>query len=201
MRCIMTADEIKFFDNLAPKWDSMENISVTERIEPILGMIDFHEGQNVLDLGTGTGVLIPYLCERVGDKGRVVAVDISSGMLDIAKAKNCRRKNVCFENVDFEDGEICGEYDTILLYCVYPHLHKPISTLSKLINRNLREGGRLAIAFPTDHHFINNIHRGCDIESGCLPPAPELAKQLRMHGLNATCIAASSEAYLVVLDK
>ena len=41
----------------------------------------------MLDLGTGTGVLLPYIAEKIGTAGHITAVDYSAGMLSRAKEK------------------------------------------------------------------------------------------------------------------
>lgn len=191
-------DEREFFDKLAPKWDENEVLSVAERINPILDLIDIKEDQSFLDLGTGTGVLLPYVAERIGHNGKIVAVDYSSGMLEIAKKKFSQLVPVPeFLNIDLENDTIPGEFDHIMLYCVYPHLHTPVETLKWLEKVNLKEGGIITIAFPCGPDFINNIHRERHSESDILPSASQLADYLREHGLNA-CVASSSDSSYVI---
>ncbi|MGH3697808.1 MAG: methyltransferase domain-containing protein [Pseudonocardiaceae bacterium] len=43
-------------------------------------------GEYVLDVACGTGVLTRLAAERVGSAGRVVGVDLTSGMLDVARS-------------------------------------------------------------------------------------------------------------------
>lgn len=52
------------------------------------------EGDFVLDLCTGTGTLLPYLGEKVGENGLVVGVDFSSGMLKVCRMKTGRHTNI-----------------------------------------------------------------------------------------------------------
>ena len=77
----MTEAEIEFFDKLAPSWDANEIRSTPERVKSILAKLPLKSGMSILDLGTGTGVLVPYLSEIVGNEGSVTAVDLSEGML------------------------------------------------------------------------------------------------------------------------
>ncbi|KAI9845905.1 MAG: hypothetical protein M1837_004441 [Sclerophora amabilis] len=44
-------------------------------------------GENVLDLACGTGVIALHAKEKVGERGAVVGVDVSDGMLDEARRK------------------------------------------------------------------------------------------------------------------
>ena len=48
---------------------------------------DLKPGQRVLDLATGTGMVAIEAAKKVGSSGKVVAVDISSGLLAVAQDK------------------------------------------------------------------------------------------------------------------
>lgn len=191
-------DDILFFDSIAEKWDSMEVKSLPSKVHYILEKSGVGEGDRVLDLGCGTGVLEAALVKMVGDKGSVTGVDFSGGMLEIAERK-CRELRPCpvFLCKDFEEEHLEGKYDHIFLYSVYPHLEQPENTLSRLVRENLYEGGDLIIAFPCDEGFINTIHGERPIESECLPSASVLASRLASAGFHAECLEDTSEAYIV----
>ncbi len=195
-------DEKEFFDKLAPTWDANEVLSTPDKIRFILDYIGLKPGQRVLDLGTGTGVLIPYIAERVGKAGAITAVDYSMGMLGKAKEKfSVVVPTPDFIRLDFETETISGIYDRIILYCVYPHLHTPVDTLKWLRSVNLADEGIITIAFPTGPEFINNIHREKHSESDILPSAEKLAEFLCLNGLNAEAILADEHGYVVNVYK
>lgn len=196
----MTKEEITYFDDLAPVWDKTEIRSTPERVSSILDLARVGKGMDILDLGTGTGVLIPYLSRLVGKTGSVRGIDISDGMLACAREKYGKLANVSFEKLDFENDLLEGEYDMIFLYCVYPHLHEPYDTLRWLKKVNLREGGRIVIAFPSDETFINNIHGHKHAPHDQLPSAHKLAEILNAEGFNAGVIAADPDKYVVEIS-
>lgn len=197
----MDRHEIDFFDKLSDHWDDDEVLSTPEKVREVLDHFAIAPGMDILDLGTGTGVLIPYLSELIGESGKIAAVDISDGMLVNAIIKFGKLPNVKFYKKDFEEEALEGVYDRIILYCVYPHLHEPENTLNRLIRDNLKTGGSIFIAFPTDEKFINNIHGERKAESDLLPPAETLADRFRIWGLDATTVAYSPEKYIVEIRK
>ncbi|MDE6264628.1 MAG: class I SAM-dependent methyltransferase [Paramuribaculum sp.] len=197
----MDRNEIDFFDRLSDHWDDDEVLSTPEKVREVLSHFAIAPGMDILDLGTGTGVLIPYLSELIGESGKIAAVDISDGMLVNAIIKFGNLPNVKFYKKDFEEEALEGEYDRIILYCVYPHLHEPEDTLKRLMRDNLKPGGCIFIAFPTDEKFINNIHGERKAESDLLPPAETLAGRFREWGLDATTVAYSPEMYIVGIRK
>ncbi|MCM1110444.1 MAG: class I SAM-dependent methyltransferase [Clostridium sp.] len=184
----MTQEEIQFFDRLAPEWDSREILSTPEKVRDITDRFGIEEGMRVLDLGTGTGVLLSELCRRVGRDGQVVAVDASPGMLAEARRKSSSLSNLRLLERDFESETIgCGRFDVAILYCVYPHLHEPRQTFERLFRESLTEHGVIYVAFPTDEQFINNIHRTNRAPGDFLPSAPRLAERFESWGLIASC--------------
>lgn len=195
-------DERQFFDKLAPSWDDNEVLSTPDKINNVLDYIDIRNGMSVLDLGTGTGVLLPYIAERVGPTGRITAIDYSKGMLGRAKAKYSglipRPK---FVNLDFEKENIFEKYDRIILYCVYPHLHTPFETLEWMKTVNLTQNGIITVAFPTGPDFINNVHREKHSESDILPPASVLAAEMRLYRLDARVAREDENAYIINIYK
>ncbi len=193
----MTQSEIEFFDRLAPSWDANEVRSTPERIKSILGKLPICRSMDVLDLGTGTGVLVPYLSEMVGSGGHVTAIDLSEGMLSRAREKYAHLGNVEFLKLDFEEEQIPGMYDVVMLYSVYPHLHSPAGTMEWLLKMNIKPGGCIVIAFPCDEKFINDIHHERKSESDHLPPAPVLARIIESWGFHTQVIAYDSEEYII----
>lgn len=195
----MNQAEIDFFDALAPTWDENEIRSVPERINSILGKLPISKGMKVLDLGTGTGVLLPYLSEMVGEKGHITAIDLSEGMLSLARKKFARLKNIEFLKIDFEEEQIPGIYDVAILYSVYPHLHAPADTMKWLFKMNMKPDGVIVIAFPSDEKFINNIHHERKAEHDHLPVAPILAEMINHWGLHAEVLADTEDEYIIIV--
>ena len=52
-------NQVEFFNNIAEKWDSKIKVD-DKKISKLLSQISIKEGSDILDIGTGTGVLIPF---------------------------------------------------------------------------------------------------------------------------------------------
>ena len=197
---MIVRDKAAFFDSISDTWDANEIKSTPDKIRKILKKISIKDGDKILDLGTGTGVLIPYFSQYVGDSGYVTGVDISSGMLNHAIRKFGNLPNVRFILSDFEEEPIQGKYSLIMLYCVYPHILDPVRLLHRLLNENLEDGGRIIVAFPCDENFINCVHDDKKAEADMLPSAPVLACRLKSAGFEADVIDYSPELYVVEIN-
>lgn len=101
------------------------------------------KGKAILDLGCGTGILSCYWAKQVGEKGKVIAVDISSEQLDIARenAKQAGLSNITFIELDVHNLDNLREkFD--LVYCRFLLIHMPDQyfVLKKMVDHVLPGG-------------------------------------------------------------
>jgi len=149
-------DVIQFFDRLAPQWDA-DMIKNDTIIRTILDNAEVSEGQDILDVACGTGVMFPYYLER--GVASVTGIDISSEMAKIAGEKFAAVSNVRVLRGDVEETEFDRKFDRIVVYNAFPHFSDPrrlIATLAGL----LKEGGRLTIAHGQSREAIDGHHSG-----------------------------------------
>jgi ubiquinone/menaquinone biosynthesis C-methylase UbiE len=79
--------EMVLYDFVAPAYDLVfESIYHPYRTRA-LEMLPKMRGASVLDLACGTGQNFPLLAERVGAEGKIIGVDISSGMVRRARRR------------------------------------------------------------------------------------------------------------------
>ena len=93
-------NQVNFFNSIAKDWDNIIKVD-EKKINYLLSQIDIKEDDYILDVGTGTGVLIPFLA-ALSPKGSVKAIDISCNMLDIARKKFNDINNVEFTLLNVE---------------------------------------------------------------------------------------------------
>jgi ubiquinone/menaquinone biosynthesis C-methylase UbiE len=103
------------------------------------------EGMVVADVGAGSGYHSFRLAPLVGDKGKVLAVDIQQEMLDLMTARANKEKVTNVETVKGTDKDPKlpeGKVDLIFMVDVYHEFEHPYEMTEKLV-ASLKPGGRL----------------------------------------------------------
>lgn len=192
--------QVEFFNSIAETWDSI--IEVNEnKIKKLLSQVSINNGDNILDIGTGTGVLIPFYKELNKD-GSIIGIDISEGMLNVAKRKFSKLSNVEFKIIDVENDSIKEKFDKIVLYSMFPHLNDRVRTIDKLVKNNLNENGQLLIAHSDSREFLNNLHKNTDdrVSEDRLIDVNEQKKLFEDAGLKVTKAYEDDEIYYLVIE-
>jgi arsenite methyltransferase len=108
---------------------------------------ELHEGETVLDLGSGGGIDVLLSAGRVGPTGKAYGLDMTDEMLELAR-RNQREAGV--ENVEFVKGTIeaiplaANSVDVIISNCVI-NLSGDKRRVFAEAARVLRPGGRFAV--------------------------------------------------------
>jgi arsenite methyltransferase len=109
---------------------------------------DLHEGEIVLDLGSGAGTDVLISARRVGPTGKAIGLDMTDEMLELARA-NATEAGV--ENVEFLKGYIeqmplaRESVDVVISNCVI-NLSGDKAAVIREAARVLRPGGRFAVS-------------------------------------------------------
>jgi ubiquinone/menaquinone biosynthesis C-methylase UbiE len=175
-----------YFDRHASSWDEM--LRYHERASNLLEVISWFklaEGQWVLDVGTGTGILLPLIRKIIGSKGMLVGFDFSFKMLEKAKLRPCHGDKILVsatvKSLPFQP----RIFDRIICFSALPHFPNKLKALLEMV-RVLKTGGDLFIAHLKSVEELNQFHQslGGPVANDLLPPPERVRKMMIDAGLS-----------------
>ncbi len=181
-----------YFNHLAPNWDNMHRPD-KEKIKTILNITNVPINGLILDIGTGTGILIDFLMKYQPRK--LVAIDTSEEMIKIASNK-FNYKNLELLNKDFLSGNFKG-FDYSICYSAYPHFLDKDLFIRTLYN-SLKDNGRFVLAHSESKEVINKRHQTINQKniSITLKDINQEAKAFR-ENFNIDIMVDTSEYYIL----
>lgn len=198
----MTKSTRRYFDRMAGQWGKGARTGDLGRLlEPLVARFGIPWGGRVLDVGTGTGVLQPYLIAAVGERGQVLAFDFSGCMLAEAMKISRPENLVCFQAdvtaIPLTD-ETC---DSVVCFAAFPHFERKQQALHEMA-RVARRGGRVIIAHLMDRRQIARHHdANPDVAGHYLPPAERMRRLFSDAGLHLVEIEEKPGLYLAMAEK
>src|SRR5204863_6928930 len=125
-----------------------------------IAVAELHEGERVLDLGSGGGIDVLLSAKRVGPAGRAIGLDMTDEMLALAQ-RNAAEAGVT--NVEFVRGHIeyiplpAESVDVVISNCVI-NLVPDKPALFYEIPRGIRSGGRMGISDSVGERHLRPAH-------------------------------------------
>lgn len=190
-----------YFNEKAVIWDETVAEKDTTKLGYMAESLDIESGSALLDVGTGTGVFVPYLLRRIGRRGRLVTLDFAEEMLKRARAKNCNG-NIEYLNADVTNIPLSDEiFDIVVCYSSFPHFQDKLKSLSE-INRVLKKGSKLVICHTSSRSTINDIHRQIPaVQNDIIPNEDEMQTMLSSAGFTGIDICDNGDSYLASARK
>ena len=148
-----TKDVQKFFERVASDWDAMRLSYYDGRVIEKMAEVSGTDGtMTVADVGTGTGFVAAGIAPRVG---RVLAVDNSPAMLDVARNNLAELGN---SNVELLQGDMMAlplkdaSVEAAFANMVLHHAEDPRAMLREMA-RVVKAGGVVAITDEVEHPY------------------------------------------------
>ena len=191
----------QFFNNEASHWDENTRNNDPVKLQELIERLAFPPDAHVLDVGTGTGVFVPYIQGKLNGSRRVTCVDFAFRMLEIAQKKNGYEgiEHVCaeIETVGFAG----GVFDAAVCYSTFPHFHEKLLALANICNL-LKAGGKVFICHTASRGEINAIHHKIpDLSDHLIPKENAMRKMLSAAGFDEVSIMDNAGYYLAEAKK
>jgi ubiquinone/menaquinone biosynthesis C-methylase UbiE len=136
------------------------------RTEDLLDRIHLQPGEHVLDVACGTGIVARQAARRVGDRGRVVGVELNPAMIEVA-----RQVSAYHEPIEYLEGDASAlpvpdaGFDVTLCQHAIMFFPDRGAAVREML-RALKPGGRVAVSVfrsvkfnPAFEHLITALER------------------------------------------
>lgn len=165
-----------------------------QRPADVVAVMEISPGMTVADVGAGTGYFEPHLSLAVGDKGKVLALDLEPDMVRYIRERAARERlaNVSAAVVAEDDPKLApSSVDRILVVNTWHHIAAR-GVYAKHLRDALRPGGKLVVV-----DFTLEAKHGPPAKHRLAPE--EVVKELAAAGLEASVVPTKlPEQYVVV---
>jgi ubiquinone/menaquinone biosynthesis C-methylase UbiE len=172
------------------------------RLPQMIDYLAIKPGDIILDVGGGTGILLPLLYNAAGNRGKIVSLDIAEEMLKRA-IDNGYPSSIYYIHADVAAIPLSSEsFDLVICYSCFPHFPDKLKALAE-IARVLRNRGRLVICHTASRQAINDLHKsvGNVVENDTIPDEAIMRKMLAASGLKPIELRDESHLYLAIAAK
>lgn len=192
----MSQLEQDFFNCLAEGWDDLR-ADDRLKIGNLVDMVGFMEGDRVLDIGSGTGVLLPFLRNAVGDGGLITAIDFAANMINRAEEKHRHLSGITYVVDDIMKFQSEASFDKAVCLNFFPHAADKVAFILK-IRELLIPYGTLVIMHDLSRAAVNGIHQSSEIvKNDRLPEGSKVAEMLAEAGYEVKMVLDNDELYYI----
>ncbi len=200
------AEQARHFDTRIDLFRQPIPDSIQARTRSIVRAARLDRNATVLDVGTGLGVLIPYLLEQGVLADNIVGCDLSRSMLAVARS---RFPSVRFWQGDFldlppmgwDDKNLKGRFSSTAIFfnACFANLFDSEAAVAQAA-RLLAPKGRIVISHPLGSGFVASLHAGQpDVVPNLLPKRGELERYAGSNELRIDRFEDEDDYYLAIL--
>lgn len=172
------------------------------RLPSLVNELNIKPGETILDIGSGTGILLPLLHKITKGRSKIVSLDVAEEMLKQAR-NNGHNGDADYVHADVAAMPFSSDtFDLVICYSCFPHFSDKIKALAE-ITRVLRKGGRLAICHTASRREINELHHsiGGVVKHDTIPDKAKMMALLEACGLKPIEIRDEKHRYLAIASK
>ncbi|MFC1895548.1 class I SAM-dependent methyltransferase [Thermodesulfobacteriota bacterium] len=184
------------FDKLYRLFEPPLPEGVPERLEKIVAKGKIAKDDTVLDVGSGTGILIPII--KKYKPGSIYACDLSRRMLKQLRENYPYVKTILADVRDLKLPK--GSIDAAFLNACYPNIVDKAVAFSN-ISRMMKANGRIVISHPLGKAFILSLKKGTPFPLDEFPEEPEAGALLKPFGLEIETFIDEPMLYILVATK
>ncbi len=209
-----TPEEIRrerkeFFNERAEGWlDAWYKDPATGRddkhgkdFDRLFSLVPLKAGDRVLDAGCGSGVLVPFILERITETGILLELDYAEKMIETNRRLH-EGGNIRFIVSEVENAPLAdASCDAAICFSCFPHFHDKARALAAL-SRILKPRGLFVVSHFDSAEGINRHHGSCHaVMHDRLPDEPAMRSLFREEGLAIDAFIDEPGFYCVIASK
>lgn len=190
----------EFFARCAQEWDRELPPEKAGRLRSLCALYEIPEAGCVVDVGCGTGILVPFLREAVGEAGRIIELDPNEAMLERAARKDGGRVIPVLAQAERIPLLSCSA-DAVVAYACLPHFEDRRKALQEFF-RILKPGRCVHVAHLASSHELDMHHMSCSVVMhDRMPSDGEMREMLRECGFEDVTLENVPGRYLAKARK
>ena len=182
------------FDKLYHLFEPPLPEGVPERLEQIVAHGKINRGDTVLDVGSGTGILIPII--KKYEPRWIYACDLSVAMLEQLSSKKYPGLETILadvRNLTLPDSSI----DAVFINACYGNIVDKPGAFNNL-SRMMKPHGRMVISHPLGKSFIRSMRERASFPLDAFPEMPEAERLFRPFGFGVETFIDEPRLYILV---